>query len=322
MVLSGVLTVSETLGALRSTKNLVSLRLEQIVANRPTSPPTYVTLPKLGQLVITVLSSLSPGAVLLYHMRIPPACLLSFSGKSIHPREIYDQSTLSTILLVISNSARHRFTHHVPRKISLVYWESHFQLRDESHPGKPAFEFSMDLDTEYVLPEHALPMLLNSFTLPKFSEVTEFKFTFMGVHHPVPAFTSFITCLSSVKIIDADKLSVRHLTRAQEALKTADTGPKVAFPALKTLIVVLGLLLPNPSDFNADPVSEFIMMRIAHGHAIETVDLTPIKMNTRPDDMAFLQQADGLKVLWQQRRGGEILEYICGTDTPQNVVSI
>ncbi|KJA26709.1 hypothetical protein HYPSUDRAFT_198957 [Hypholoma sublateritium FD-334 SS-4] len=180
----------------------------------------------------------------------------------------------------------------------------------------------MSLVPNDVSPAHVLPMLLNSFTIPSFSEVTEFNLSFVGVHHPVPAFTSFTTCLPSVKIIDVDKLSVRHLTRAQEALKTAETEPSVAFPALKTLIINVGILLPNSSDLNSDPVSEFILMRIAHGHPIDIVDLTPVKHDVLPNDMAFLREAVGLKVLWQQRRGGDILEYMCGTDAPRNIVSV
>ncbi len=64
-------------------------------------------------------------------------------------------------------------------------------------------------------------------------------------------------------------------------------------------------------------------MRIAHGYPVDIVDITrftPVTM--LPDVMVFLREATGLKVLWQQSRYGEILEYICGpTSMSQNVLS-
>ncbi|KJA26708.1 hypothetical protein HYPSUDRAFT_198956 [Hypholoma sublateritium FD-334 SS-4] len=84
MVLNAVFTISETLGVLMATKNLVSLTLGQTVADRTTSPLPRVPLPKLAQLAITVFDNPFPGALLLYCMRIPSACLVSFSAMSIH----------------------------------------------------------------------------------------------------------------------------------------------------------------------------------------------------------------------------------------------
>ncbi len=86
----------------------------------------------------------------------------------------------------------------------------------------------------------------------------------------------------------------------------------MAFPELKTLIAVLGLLLPRSSDYDADPVSEFVMMRVAHGYPLDTVDITPVLTNRLPDDMSFIREATGLKVLWRESKDGEIFEYICG----------
>ncbi len=94
------------------------------------------------------------------------------------------------------------------------------------------------------MPPFALPYFLGSFSLSSFSEATEFDFGLLGMHDPVPAFTAFTQCLPAVKVIKTDKLSVRHLTRAQEALN-ARPIPAVAFPALQTLVVALDLLLPQ-----------------------------------------------------------------------------
>ena len=316
-----MLTTAEVLGILVLTENLVNLKLEQTVKDENNSPHLQVTLPNLSHLAIHVLNNPFPGLALLHCIQIPDSCILSFSAQSMHPRDIVSTpNLLSAFLSAISPSARRHLGYHAPHKIRLRYSDTHFELRASSRSIKPVFEVKMGLVNYEKFPPYALPSFLGIFTLPSFSEVTEFEFMLMGAHDPVPAFTEFTLCLPAVKVIDTDKLSVRHLTRAQETLR-AHSVPEVAFPFLETLIVALGLLLPRLSDLYSDPVSEFFMMRIAHGYPIDTVDISPIRTNRLPDDMAFLREATGLKVLWQQRKDGEAFEYICGAGASRNPLS-
>lgn len=63
---------------------------------------------------------------------------------------------------------------------------------------------------------------------------------------------------------------LRHPIDAQYALKTSDAW--IMFPALKTLEFhsVAGSMFHRASN----PVAEFIVVRIAHGHGIERLDCT------------------------------------------------
>ena len=96
----------------------------------------------------------------------------------------------------------------------------------------------MDLDPGGVFPAHALPMFLVTFALSAFAEATEFDFTLVGVHHPVPLFTAFTACLPAITTIPTDKLSVRHITHAVPATPhTAYPSATHPFPALTTVVL-------------------------------------------------------------------------------------
>ncbi len=321
-MLNAVLTTAEVLEILVMTENLVNLTLKQMVKDENDSPHLQVALPNLSHLAIHVLNNPFPGLALLNCIEIPGSCILRFSAQSMHPRDIVSTpNLLSALLSAISPSAQRLLACHAPHKIRLRYSDTHFELRASSRSSQPVFEIKMGLANYEKFPPYALASFLGIFTIPSFSEVAEFEFVLMGVRHPVPEFTEFTLCLPAVKVIDTDKLSVRHLTRAQEALK-AHPVPAVIFPCLETLIVTLGLLLPRHSDFDSDPVSEFFMTRIAHGHPISTIDLTPVMKNRLPDDMAFLKEATGLKLRWRESKNGEIFEYICGMGSmSQNLLS-
>ena len=307
-----MLTTAEVLSILVLTENLVTLKLEQTVKDENDARHLPVTLPNLSHLAINVCNNPLPGLLLLYWIQIPASCTLSFSVLSMHPGGILSsQNLLSTFLSAISPITRRHLAYHAPQKIRVRYSDNHFDLQASSRSGHPVFEFKTAMVRRANFPPYALPSFLECFTLSCFSEVAELQFMLMGAHEPVPEFTALTLCLPALKVIETDTLSVRHLTRAQEALR-ARPAPAVAFPALKTFIVILGLLLPRRSDLDSDPVSEFVMMRIAHGYPIDTVDITPVKTNRLPDDMAFIREATGLKVLWQERKDGEIFEYICG----------
>ena len=132
-----------------------------------------------------------------------------------------------------------------------------------------------------------------------------------------------MACLPAVNTITTDKLSLRHL-RAYSASKGLDPGPRAIFPMLKTLKLQSTKTSPRDRskfDNAPDPVSKYVLGRIAHGHAISVVDFTA---NALPplQGMAFLKKAAGLKVLWRQRRVAGIREYICGTDEPLSSVSV
>ncbi|KJA24813.1 hypothetical protein HYPSUDRAFT_38482 [Hypholoma sublateritium FD-334 SS-4] len=327
MVLWALLTVSETLGVLMLTNNLVKLQISNTYTNDMTAKLPLATLPKLAYLELSLHFDLISGAVLLDHMSIPPACSLRFSMEFLHHEYITNKSTLGSVIQAISTCAQRHFTHHVPQALGLVFEAFHSMdlttsYSDERRCNEQSFVFSMNLASNQVFPAHALPILLSKFTLPHFSEVTEMVIVIAGKNRPVPELAAFIARLPSVNIIHTDAWSLRHVARAQAALERAHTGPQTAFPALKTLRIAFSGLEPFTTfDSAPDPISKFVMPRIARGHAIATVDFTENTLDVLPD-VEFIRKAHGLKVLWRKSGVAEILEHICGTGMPKNIASI
>ena len=87
----------------------------------------------------------------------------------------------------------------------------------------------------------------------------------------------------------------------------------IPFPELKTLKIVSFPLPYLRLDETAGSISKYVMERIEHGYALDTVDFTEEPLDILPE-MEFLGKADGLKVLWRQCGFAGVREYICGTD--------
>lgn len=256
------------------TENLVKLRLYQTAADLTALTLPLVSLPALAQLDLTVFDELTPGAVLLDHLCIPPACTLKISARSLQRREIDKKSIVTPIIRTISTCAQRCCSHHVPRHISLIITTRYFAFESTTRSDEPTFAFCMILAPQQTFPGHTLTILLSEFTLPSFSTVTSFGLRIGGVNRPVPGFTAFMACLSAVKAVVTDKQSLRHL-RAHSVVKGADTGPQIGFPSLK--ILKLDSFLSSRRDHSkfdnaSDPISKFVMARIEHGHAISIVD--------------------------------------------------
>ncbi len=150
------------------------------------------------------------------------------------------------------------------------------------------------------------------------SNVNSFELRITHTLHEVPGLTQFMACLPSVEIIVMEEPMLCHLGTYAPP-KGSGAAVKVLFPALKTL--ALGSFTPSPegkSDNIRDPISKYIMGRIACGHAISVIDFTAVNFGVLPN-MEFLTKASGLKVLWQKSRVADIQEYICGAGAPKTL---
>ncbi|KJA19394.1 hypothetical protein HYPSUDRAFT_204611 [Hypholoma sublateritium FD-334 SS-4] len=319
------LTVSEMLEVLMVTKNLVNLRLDQMLADHTNSTLPVVSLPKLAHLDFHPYGELTSSAVLLDHLCIPPACSLTFLARAINLGEMTKKSTFAPVIRAISSHAQSHIAYHAPQQLNLTIRVDQFILKTETHSDGPTFEFNVGVSWASVFPTRTLTLLLSEFALPGLSKVTLFDCEINSVNRPIPGFTVFMTSLPSVKAITTDKYSLRHL-RAWSILKGADTGPQIGFPALKLLKLVSHPPVYWHQRFSRfdnvpDPVSAYVKARIARGHAISVIDFTEDALDVLPD-MVFLRKAVGLKVHWRQCGVAKIREYICGTGSPQRVESV
>ncbi len=139
MELSSTLTVSAILRVLESTINLTNLHLDSVVVDDHTSTLPFVSLPKLAHLDINLSDKLTPGAVLLEHLHIPPYCAVIFSAQNIQEREIDEESTFGPIVTAISACAQHCLAYHLPQRLQIVLKHAFFLLEATDLSRKPCF---------------------------------------------------------------------------------------------------------------------------------------------------------------------------------------
>ncbi len=209
------LTVSEMLGVLILTKNLIMLQRDQPVLDGHTPLPlARVSLPKLTSLCVTLYFKLTSIAVLLEHLCIPPACALTFWVSSITfggIEQIYNKN-FETIIHAISTCAQPHFAYYMPTKLRLESTIGELIPMTETQYGEPTFEFVVELPSGLVFPKHMLGVVLSEFSRPGLSNVSWCSVTITGVGRLIPELTTFMKCLPSVNAITTDKLSLRHLS--------------------------------------------------------------------------------------------------------------
>ncbi len=308
------LTLPQILWTLISANNLTNLQLNYAGEdwNTPSTLPV-ASLPQLKHLNIHIFASFTQGAVLLEHISISPSCSVSFSASLIQPEEIDDQGTFGSMIKAIASCVVRCLDHQVPQRLQLVITPSSFLLKVTDCSDGPIFMFNLNVEIPHTFPEHMLNMFVLYFSLPAFSKITFFFFKIADISHKISGLTAFIAFLPAVQTLSTDKVSLCYL-RAYAQPKASHPWPSVVFPALKTLR--LDSVTPHPEhcckfDDVRDPVSTYVMARIAHGHAIDVIDFSDVTFDELPE-MALLRMADGLKVIWRQNGVSGIQEYICG----------
>ena len=152
------------------------------------------------------------------------------------------------------------------------------------------------MSPQETFPGHTLIALLKEFSLPSLSKVIYFEFRVSRIRNAkIPGLTTF---MASVETIATEKSAFPHISTSTPP-KGGDPALKVLFPALKTL--TFGAFTPPPEDSCKtnkvrDPVSKYVMGRIARGQAISVIDFTAVNFDVLPN-LAFLTRANGVKVL-------------------------
>ncbi len=319
MELSPPLTVSAILQVLESTINLTNLQLGHVLADNRTLTLPFVSLPKLAHLDLNLADKLTPGAVLLEHMYIPPSCTVRFSAKEIQQEEINKESTVGPIITVISACAQRCLAHHLPQQLKVVLTRDSFLFEATDGSRKPYFQLHINtVSRRFTLsPGKIHTTLLHELSKSGLSKVTLFDVRISRDVRDVSTLAAFTANLPSVETLVTEKRLLLYLG-AYKLSKDGIPPPRAVFPVLKTIRLrsFKPSLKPDcKSDKPRDPVSKYVMGRAAWGLAISVIDFTDVSFDVLPN-ITFLRKANGLKVLWRRRNVSGIQEYICGTTAP------
>ncbi len=274
MDISAKLTVFELLQVLESTIDLMNLRLDRLVAdNRAQLTLPFVSLPQLAHLNLNLSDKLTPGAVLLEHLHIPPYCAVIFSARQIQEGEIDKKNTFGSIAAAISACAQRCLAHHLPQRLQVVMTHASFRLEATDYSLKPYFSFHIDIAPQKYnrFPGNAHFTLLHEFTKLGLSKVTVLELGISRNALHVPGLERLIERLPSVETIVTGKPFLLDLCRHLPVGWINPPPSASNFPMLKTLrlrsFTFSQLCFKSHKD--RDPVSRYIMGRIACGYAYQ-----------------------------------------------------
>ncbi len=324
MDLSAKLTVFEILQVLESTINLTNLQLDSVVADNHALTLPFVSLRKLAQLDLNLSDKLTPGAVLLEHLHIPPYCAVVFSAQKVQNGEIDKASTFGPIAATISACAQRCLAHHLPQQLQVVMTNASFLFKATDCSRKPYFSLHINIVPQKrgKFPYNARSTLVDELFKSDLSKVTFLEFGFSRNLHYVPRLKGVIECLPSVETLVTEKPFLLDL-RGYLPPGGMDPPPIIHFPMLKTLRLRSFTFsqLCYQSHKDRDYVSRYIMERNRCGCPISIIDFTDMNFNVLPN-MAFLTKVNGVKVLWRQSGVLEIQEYIFGSSAPQRLEGV
>ncbi len=84
----------------------------------------------------------------------------------------------------------------------------------------------------------------------------------------------------------------------QEAIETSDTGPEISFPFPGLEVLKIHPLPASSSLASSNPISKFILKRIALGQPISVLDISQSTLEVLPK-MSLFKEVDDLKVVWR-----------------------
>ena len=205
------------------------------------------------------------------------------------------------------------FQIYTPQRLQLECSPRLLFLEDNTQAEK-RFEFRILFSLARGPTPNMITTFLEEFTLPEFSQVTEFRFAnSMPVDLPAPVFASFIACLSSVIVLDVPERELDFFVQFQDGLRKQTDKPIVIFPHVKTVrLNNLGV-----THFYGDQgaLYKYLHTRIEDGCPINMLDLTKCCVGVMPR-VDFLEEMTGLKILWSRREVKDTFEYICGSGNP------
>ncbi len=299
------LTIKEILTILEAAPCLKDVEIHEAELGEATSSLPVISLPDLSRL--SLFAELMVGATLLDHLEFPLGCTMqiSLSTGVDDPSEELCCFCMQTV----SRVARNNFQVHTPQKLALNCSPGTLALEADTEAGT-RFEFRIWHPTISMS-----TMFFEGFTLPELSKVTEFCFE-NSIELPETVFASFISCLSSVTILDAPERTIDYLVEFQDGLNEQADRSIVIFPLVKTVkLDNLGL-----TYFRGDQgaLMEYLLARIEDGCPISTLDLTQCNLGVLPR-LDFLEEMTGLKVLWKRWEVNDISEYVCGSGDPDRL---
>ncbi len=311
----------EILQVLESTVNLTNLQLDRVVAdNRAQLMLPFVSLPKLVHLDLNVSDKLTPGTVLLEHLRIPTYCAVIFTAPQIQHGEIWEESTFGPIITTISTCAQRCLPHYLPQRLQVVMTRASFLFEATDWSRKLCFSVWINIapHRQYgIFPHKARSTLLHQLFKSGLSKVTYLELDISRTVLYVPGLDTLIERLPSVDTLITEKPFLLDLCRNLPLGPGWINPPPSAsnFPMLKILRLRSFTFsqLCSKSRKDRDPVSRYIMGRITCGYAtISVIDLTEMVFDILPN-MEFLSNVNGVKVLWRKNCVSGIQEYTSST---------
>ncbi len=327
MDLSAILTVFEILQVLDSTINLTNLQLDSVVADDHALTFPFVSLPKLAHLNINLSDKFTPGTVLLEHLHIPLYCAVIFSARKIQEEEINEESTFGPIAAAISACAQRCLAHHLPQRLQVGMTNASFLFQATDCSRTPYFSVHINIVPQKfgTFPYHARSTLLDELFKSSLSKVTLLELGISRNIGHVPGLGKIIECLPSVETLVTEKPFLAVLCN-HLPLRQINPPPSLNFPKLKTLRLrsfTFSQLCSKSrkSRETLDPVSRYLLGRIACGYAISNViDLTEMSFYVLPK-MEFLSKVNGVKVLWRKNCVSGIQEYTSSTSARSATVA-
>ncbi|KJA24817.1 hypothetical protein HYPSUDRAFT_214378 [Hypholoma sublateritium FD-334 SS-4] len=290
--LTAIPTVRGVLDILSAVPSLERLRIDNIGAavhddSLPLSPIT--TLPNLEHLTLTV--NIEMIILLLDSLQLPLSCTFVLS-----PKEQYQVDIAALSIFV-----QRYLTCTVGQPKVSLYRSVQGPIRPRPFPASNDLDFKCRVNP---MPQVQISTRRTEKTLPSVSRTVEYAIWInIDSREIVAPFIALMQAFPSVETLAVDEPVLCFLNDIHRSHKPTSGEPNVLFPFLRTL--QLRTVSVSYSRAGAEGnVARFVHAQGKGWHPLEVLDLTQCQPNIWPD-LRFLEQVNGLKVIWKFGRCGE-----------------
>ena len=261
-----------------------------------------ISFPQLKHLVID--GQFAACLKVLSHTTVPPGCGLQILRAD--RQEYITDADLLAASQVLARYCETYFKVHIPTSIRLSIYRAVFDFCNiPAGPNIPSFNLRIEKSNGFSSMDLPFEPFLNC----PFYKVTDLHFdadanvTFLS---SVPKFPNFISLFSTLDRLTTQPAGLKIL------VETPTHNDGILLPSLKTIRVL------HLTGESLSQITGFLNWRHAVGASIQVLIII---LDSRPLlrlNLSTLEQYSGLKVVC--RRGGqELLEYICGSGTPEKI---
>ncbi|KAF8874772.1 hypothetical protein CPB84DRAFT_560417 [Gymnopilus junonius] len=308
--------IQDVISCLQKTPNLEYLYVDHLEGTAKQFPPHVVLhLPNVSHCLLY--SDFKSSITLLERLDIPSRCHVKVRPGNLVLKNMSLEFLESSFKLLSTITHRYLQTQQSREMhLKLLLSLRSFLLRDET-PCDDLGNFEIFIMLDAQCPPHLLTFLFSEFAFAELSKVTELDL-FFSVGNITKEATTFLSAFSSLKTIGIlNKETLRNFQINFRQDGQPEDASRIMYPFVDVVKISFHIPWSSAHIIGKDGViHQLLKSRLEQGYPIKVLDLSQGRAE-RTLPLQYLEEFQGMRVVWADKHNWKILEYECGSGHPE-----